>query len=168
MANETKQQADFINMLTRCRGSVLRVCLFYTKLNGENFQDLYQDILCALWESWPSFKGKSKANTWATRIALNVGALKYRAHKRMPTFIHIDEEICNNIADETSVPYHDLLYQLIERLDSEEDRQLLYLYLDRKKQSEIAKILGISTEAVRQRIHRITEKLIKLNEQEKK
>ena len=40
------QQADFINMLTRCRGSVLRVCLFYTKLNGENFQDLYQDILC--------------------------------------------------------------------------------------------------------------------------
>ena len=51
MANETKRQADFIDMLEHCRGSVLKVCLYYSKRNNENFQDLYQDILCALWET---------------------------------------------------------------------------------------------------------------------
>ena len=68
--------------------------------------------------------------------------------------------------DETAIPYHDILYDLIERLSSEDDRQMLYLYLDGKSHSEIAKAFGLTTVNVRQRIHRITKKLIKLNEQD--
>lgn len=166
MANETKRQADFIDMLEHCRGSVLKVCLYYSKHNNENFQDLYQDILCALWENWPTFQGMSKANTWVTSIAIKVGALKYRTHKRMPIFVELNDEVCGDIADETAIPYHDILYDLIERLSSEDDRQMLYLYLDGKSHSEIAKAFGLTTVNVRQRIHRITKKLIKLNEQD--
>ena len=166
MANETKRQADFIDMLEHCRGSVLKVCLYYSKRNNENFQDLYQDILCALWENWPTFQGMSKANTWVTSIAIKVGALKSRTHKRMPIFVELNDEVCGDIADETAIPYHDILYDLIERLSSEDDRQMLYLYLDGKSHSEIAKAFGLTTVNVRQRIHRITKKLIKLNEQD--
>ena len=166
MANETKRQADFIDMLEHCRGSVLKVCLYYSKRNNENFQDLYQDILCALWENWPTFQGMSKANTWVTSIAIKVGALKYRTHKRMPILVELNDEVCGDIADETAIPYHDILYDLIERLSSEDDRRMLYLYLDGKSHSEIAKAFGLTTVNVRQRIHRITKKLIKLNEQD--
>ena len=130
MANETKRQADFIDMLEHCRGSVLKVCLYYSKR------------------------------------AIKVGALKYRTHKRMPIFVELNDEVCGDIADETTIPYHDILYDLIERLSSEDDRQMLYLYLDGKSHSEIAKAFGLTTVNVRQRIHRITKKLIKLNEQD--
>ena len=84
----------------------------------------------------------------------------------MPIFVELNDEVCGDIADETAIPYHDILYDLIERLSSEDDRQMLYLYLDGKSHSEIAKAFGLTTVNVRQRIHRITKKLIKLNEQD--
>ena len=84
----------------------------------------------------------------------------------MPIFVELNDEVCGDIADETDIPYHDILYDLIERLSSEDDRQMLYLYLDGKSHSEIAKAFGLTTVNVRQRIHRITKKLIKLNEQD--
>lgn len=167
MKNETKQQADFIKMLDQCRGSLMKVCLYYARLGGQDILNLYQDIVCELWESWPTFAGRSKANTWVTSIAIKVGAMKYRAHKRMPPFVELDKEVCYDIADETADPCHDLLYDLIERLDSDEDRQMLYLYLDKKRHKDIAQTFGISTASARQRIHRIIQKMIQLKEQEK-
>ena len=45
-------------MLKQCEGTLVRICLFYTRNNPEDFRDLYQEILCALWKSWPSFRGE--------------------------------------------------------------------------------------------------------------
>jgi RNA polymerase sigma-70 factor (ECF subfamily) len=166
MQEETLQQIEFIKMLEQCYGSVARVCLYYYRYNSESYQDLIQDIVCTLWEEWPSFRKKSSVNTWVTRIALNVAADQYRRHSQMPTFVKLNEKVCNQIADETDNLIYQRLYDLIDRLDSEEDRQLLYLYLDKKSFREIALIMGISIENARQRFHRIKKKLIKLNQQE--
>ena len=51
-----------------------------------------------------------------------------------------------------------------DRLDNDDDRKILYLYLDKKRLRDIALTTGISENAVKQRIHRIKQKLIHLNE----
>lgn len=163
MPNETRQQAEFVTMLEQCKGTLTKVCLYYCDRNSETFKDLYQDIVCQLWESWPSFRKKSAVNTWVTRIALNTASLQYRNHKRMPTFVTLNENLCDTIACETADMCYQRLYDLIDLLEPDE-RKLLYLYLDKKRLRDIALTTGISENAVKQRIHRIKQKLIQLNE----
>ena len=54
----------------------------------------------------------------------------------------------------------------IDRLDNDDDRKILYLYLDKLPLSQIAQILGTSTAAVKQKLYRIRIQLKKLKDQE--
>ena len=127
--------------------------------------DLFQDILVNLWEQWPSFQGKSSVNTWVYSIARNTAVEYLRHRKKHIQFLTLDQELYHEIADDNSNLYQ-LLYELIERLDNDTDREILYLHLDKKTASEISSLTGISESAIRQRIHRTIEKLKKLNQQE--
>ena len=165
MQNVTKQQAEFLKVLTRCQGTLMKVCLYYHRHNPDNLRDLYQDIVCVLWERWPTFRDECDVNTWVTQIALNVAAQRMREHKRMPSFVQLDEDLCDAIADEAVSPLHDRLYHLIAQLDNDDDRNLLYLYLEKKSILQIAEIMNITYGAARQRLRRIKTKLIQLNNQ---
>ncbi len=81
----------------------------------------------------------------------------------MPTFVTLNENLCDTIACETADMCYQRLYDLIDLLKPDE-RKLLYLYLDKKRLRDIALTTGISENAVKQRIHRIKQKLIQLNE----
>ena len=35
---------------------LFKVCLFYTDRQPHNVRDMYQDIVCNLWQAWPSFR----------------------------------------------------------------------------------------------------------------
>ena len=65
----------------------------------------------------------------------------------------------DTLADEaTDLRYH-RLYDLIDRLDDDDERKLLFLYLDRKRLREIAEITGTTETAVKQKLYRIKQKL---------
>lgn len=165
MQVDTSQHAEFLAVLRQCEGTLLKVCFLFTDRRRDDFRDLYQDIVCTLWESWPTFRGDSSVNTWVTRIALNVAGQELRKRKRLPQFVRFDESFYDTLADEATDSLYRQLYHLIDLLD-DEDRKYLYLYLDRKTHREIAAITGHSENAVRQRIHRIKQKLYTLKQQE--
>ena len=71
-----------------------------------------------------------------------------------------------HLADEASDPLYQTLYELIDSLDNDNDREIMYLYLANKKYSEIARETGTTESAVKQRIYRIKKKLKQLNEQQ--
>ena len=153
-------------MLSQSEGTLVKVCLCFSKPNSEEFRDLYQDIVCALWESWRTYRGKSKLNTWVTSVAINTAVKYYRKRKRMPQFVEIIDNMCDNFVDEGPDTCYQHLYELIESLDSGEDRKLVYLYLDKKSIREIAKETGITEAAVKQRLYRIKKKLKQLKDTE--
>ena len=163
MKNDTRQHQEFLQMLRQCEGTIVKVCLCFTNRQADEIRDLYQEIACTLWEAWPSFRGGSDPNTWVTSIALNVAAQEKRRRKQLPQFVELDESLYDSLADEASDQRYRRLYELIDRL-GDEDRKLLFLYLDRKRLREIAKMTGYSETAVKQRLYRIKKKLITLNQ----
>lgn len=153
-------------MLRQCQGTLMKVCLYYTDRKPDSIRDLYQEIACNMWTAWPSFQGKSSLNTWVTRIALNVAGQGVRKRKRQAQFVDMDERFYDRLADEATDARYQRLYRLIDRLENEADRRLLFLYLDRHRLRDIAEMTGMTEAAVKQRIYRIKQKLSILNQQE--
>lgn len=166
MRADERQQTEFLEMLRQCEGTLLKVCLYFTDRRRESVRDLYQEIACVLWESWPKYRGESKLNTWVTGIALNVAGQELRKRNKAPLFVELDESLCDTLADEQGDSLYRRLYRLIDRLGNDGDRKLLFLYLDGKSNHEIAGLTGLTVVSVKKRLHRIKIKLKELNTQE--
>lgn len=154
-------------MLTQCQGILIRLCKVHST-EAYTADDLFQDIACALWKSWPSFKGRCAPRTWALRVAINVVGLYHRRRRHEPLFVRLDEkalEILAAVEEEEDNPYYDLLQKLIERL-SDDERNLLVLRLERMSIEEISNITGTGPSAVKQRLYRIKQKLISMKNEE--
>lgn len=162
MKPDVRRYDDFLEMFRECECIVVNVCLCFTDRSHDDIRDLYQEIACTLWEAWPSYRGRSDSVTWATRVALNVAGQEIRRRKRRPHFVSMDERVLRRIADEASDEHLQRLYSLIDCL-GDDDRKLLFLYLDRRPLREIAAIAGIGEDAVKQRIYRLKQKLNHLN-----
>lgn len=159
------QNQAFLEMLRQCNSTIFRICLMFTDRNPENVKDMYQDIVCTLWESWPSFRHQSSAHTWVYRIALNTAVSQMRHRSLSPMFLSLNNETYHNLADENRNLLMDELYTLIDLL-SPDEKVLLTLYLDSIPARDIGLTLGITEAAVNHRIARIKKKLKKLNENE--
>lgn len=161
-----REHNEFKEMLRRCNSTIMKVCLSFTDRRPENIRDLYQEIACTIWESWSEFRGESEVKTWVTRIALNIAGMEIRKRKRRPQFVEIDESIYESIADESNDPRIQQLYSLIDNLEREEDRKIIFLYIDKYRLREIADMTGLSEAVVKKRVQRIKEKLIELKKQQ--
>lgn len=125
----------------------------------EDRKDLYQEILLQAWKSYPKFSGKASFSTWLYRISLNtIFTSKRKSKKVVPDF---PQEARKQETPEV----HERLYQAIKKLNSI-DRTLITLHLDSYTNKEISEILGISTNHVNVKIHRIKTQLIKTLKQE--
>ena len=165
MRTKGQQNIGFDTIINQCKGTLVKLCQFYTRGNPDDFPDLFQDILIALWEQWPTFQGKSSVNTWVYSIARNTAVEYLRHRKKHIQFLTLDQELYHEIADDNNDLYQ-LLYELIERL-TDEEKTIIFLYIDRLKTSQIALATGKSESAVRQIISRTKIKLRMLYEKEK-
>ena len=52
MKPDERQQSEFLQMLSQCEGILIKACLYFTDRRRDDFRDLYQEIVCTLWESW--------------------------------------------------------------------------------------------------------------------
>lgn len=166
MMKMNEEHKAFREMLCRCERTVFKVCYMFTDRTPENVKDMYQDILYALWESWPLFRHESDVNTWVYRIALNTALAQTRRRTASPELVPIDSKMCETLAEEARNETVEQLYRLVDRLDNDE-KSLLLLYLDRVPAREAGMALGISEAAFRKRISRIKKKMIKLYADEK-
>ena len=103
-------------MLRRSDSTIFKICLMFTDRDPENVKDMYQDIVCSLWESWPRFRGQCKENTWVYSIAFNTAVSQVRHRAIMPMFLPLDDDTYNNLAEESHNGLIERLYELIDRL----------------------------------------------------
>ena len=131
----------------------------YTDRSPESIKDMYQDIVCSLWESWPRFRKKSKVNTWVYRVAFYTAISEKRRRSTAPLFSPLDDsKIYNTLAEENQNKMVEWLYEHIDRLTNEE-KNIVLLYLDKVPAREIGLTLNLSEDSINHRIRQIKDKL---------
>lgn len=153
----------FLAEIERHKKILFKVAYLYCA-NEADRQDLIQDILIQLWQSFGRFDGRSRFSTWMYRVALNV-AISWRRgqSRRLQNSVPLTEAALQNRLmderpEETPMEMRLLLGQLLERL-GEFDRALILLYLEGHDHDAIGDILGITNTNVATRMSRIKQRL---------
>lgn len=154
------KENQFKRWLSEHRGILYRVVMLYG-FTPSNREDLYQEIVTALWQSMERFEGRSKETTWIYRVALNTALGLQR--KQVPTTVSLTGE--GPAADDAERDKMDWVYSRLRTL-SIVDRSLVLLYLDGNSYEDIAEVQGISTSNVGAKINRIKTRLRHLLAQE--
>lgn len=122
--------------------------------------ELFQDILVALWQALPQFQAQAKLTTYVYRIALNCALNWQRSRRRyrrkLEGYTSLQSEPHESSAEQAQLRW---LYTRIHALPPV-DRSLILLFLDRLSYSEIAEVTGLSESNVGVRLHRIKQQLI--------
>ncbi len=155
---------EFQHIIEEHNGILYKIGRSYTQ-NAVDFDDLYQEMLIQLWQSYPRFKGASKISTWMYKVALNTAITFVKKHKRhqhqsteqLPLSITPEE---SPFKDEEQQQKIELLYACINELKKEE-RAIILLHLEGNQYDEIAEIMGITVSNVGVKLLRIKKKLQK-------
>lgn len=139
-------------------GIIYKICKLYAA--EEDQEDLKQEIIFQLWRSYPSFRGKSKFQSWMYRVSLNTAMLGLRARKlkysRLPDHeLDIQDPPDDNENQESRIRQ---MYKEISKL-KDLDKTIIFLHLEECSYQEISEISGISIKNVSVRLTRIREKL---------
>jgi RNA polymerase sigma-70 factor (ECF subfamily) len=148
-------QDKFQTLVDQHKKILYKVCNSYCR-NPDDRDDLAQQIVAQLWQSFRSFDGRVEFSTWMYRVALNVAISWYRRERTRTSHILPAGEHLLDVAAETETEPDDirLLYQFIETLD-ELNKALILLYLDGYTNREIGEVLGISETNVGTKISRL-------------
>lgn len=151
----------FNEILEGSKGSIYRICTAYLS-DHEHRNDLYQEILIAIWHSMERFEAQSKWNTYIYRIAVNT-AIKYCLKVKKENQLITRSEIPDIPAerDQETEPLIQKMLHCIQLMPDNE-RLLLGLVLENLSYKEIAEILGTDVNHVGVRINRAKKKLLEL------
>ena len=127
--------------------------------------DLRQELLVALWQSIPSYRGDCKPSTFVYRVTHNYALTWARTQanyrKKLERY---GQEPSPGPSRESELL--ERLYQVIRQLP-QVDRSPALLYLDDLSYSEMSKILGMSESSIGVRLHRLKQRLSEQFEEEK-
>jgi RNA polymerase sigma factor (sigma-70 family) len=140
---------------------ILRLCFAY--LDNRSFiDDIFQDVMLAVWSGLDHFRHEASYGTWIYRITVNTIFLFNRSERKRKLVLEHENftwptihEFEVRIQEEENLKK---LYQAISGL-ADFDRILIALYLEKLSYEEIGSILGISTNLVGVRLNRIREKI---------
>jgi RNA polymerase sigma-70 factor (ECF subfamily) len=158
-----QREDDFLQLVREHEGCLRKICRVYADTEAGR-QDLYQDVLVALWRALPSFEGEAAPGTWLYRVALNT-ALSHDRRRTVREEATLDDDHPLRTdavpAPDATVAEQDRLdrlYAAIDRLD-DVDKALVTMYLDEKSYAEMADVLGLTENHVGVKLHRIKNKL---------
>jgi len=160
---------DFEQCLREHGPALWRVVASYAA-RGPEHDDLAQEVLVAVWQGLPRFRGESSLKTFVLRIAHNRCLSLAWKRTRRPTgsateLVHlpdprpaIDEQVAMRQRTER-------LFQHVRTLPLGQ-RQVLTLALEGLSHAEIAEVVGITAENVAVRLGRARESLRRSLEKE--
>lgn len=134
-----------------------------------DFEDLYQEMLIQLWQSFPRFQQQSKLSTYIYRVVLNTALTHQRKQSRQLKAIPLEEQafrVTDNSGGLLTAAHEkekqiNLLYQCINEL-KKEDRAIILLHLEGSSYEDMAEITGLSTSNIGVRLLRLKKRLQKL------
>jgi len=157
---EPDRHSRFLALLEAHRRILYKVARVYGG-PGVEADDLVQETIAQLWQSFPRYDERLKFSTWMYRVALNVAiSFQRREGTRKRHLAPESQEMLEVARDVEGPPSEDLalLYQSIARLD-DLSKALAMLYLDGHGHADISEVLGISTANVSTRIGRLKDRL---------
>lgn len=152
-------------LLQRYQGSVWRFGMKMCK-DPEDAKDILQETLIAATRTLPGFRGKSAVSTWLYTIARSFCIKRHRKGKLEPDRVDSMED--GPVMELHAVPdaklgpeeqvagrqVSDLLEDAIGQLAPMYREVLLLRDVEGLSAPEVAQVLGLSTEAVKSRLHR--------------
>jgi RNA polymerase sigma-70 factor (ECF subfamily) len=136
------------------------------ELNPALREELYQEVLLAIWESLPRLREPDRLLFFALRIAHNLGASHARAAVRRPSSVSFDEQLHDaGAGKDAEAARRNWLFQALATLPLNL-RQVLMLQLEGFDYAEIGELLGISAENVGVRLHRARQQLRQLSRED--
>lgn len=163
--NETEQKEVFDSWLSTHKGLLFKVVRAYA-FTTHDTEDLFQEIVLAVWNSVPSFRQESALTTWLYRVALYTAiawSKKEKRHASKTKTVVADESLLFELKPKSDARL-DWLYDQIARLD-EVDRSLMLLMLDGFSYRQMAETLGISESHVGVKLNRLRRQLKKMGRQ---
>ncbi|MEM7163525.1 MAG: sigma-70 family RNA polymerase sigma factor [Bacteroidota bacterium] len=158
---EQRLKNIFLNGLEEYKEPLLRLCSVYAT-DEDTIQDLFQESVLNIYQSLPSFRGKSNIKTWMYRITLNVclklSKTRIRSKVKFVEIAHLENLIDPSSSTEYLDPRLKKLRACIGRL-GESERALVSLYLEELPYREISEITGLSENLVAVKLKRIRKKL---------
>ena len=158
-------EKEFEQLVQKHKNTIYTVCFMFSK-DSEEVNDLFQEVLIAIWQGLPTFKGQSNIATWIWRISLNTCISCERKKKKnvtVPLSMDVDY-FEDKDADAQQVRK---LYERVHQLKPF-DRAIVLLWLEGIPYDEIAAIVGITTSNVATRLFRIREQLKQMSNHETK
>lgn len=151
-----------------CHPQLWRAVCGY-ELNPALREELYQEVLLAIWESLPRLREPDRILFFALRIAHNLGASHARVAVRKPASESFDEQShcmpAENRDAESGIAQREWLFEALSCLQLSQ-RQVLMLQLEGFDYAEIADLLGISVENVGVRLHRARDRLRQMRDED--
>jgi RNA polymerase sigma-70 factor (ECF subfamily) len=141
----------------------------------EDAREVVQETFVSAFRALGGFKGEARLSTWLHRIAVNTALMKLRAQRRrpeepiehwLPTFRddghHVERFQSWTESAERTLERADLREEVrcaIDRLPAGHRTVLLLRDIEEMEAAEVAALLGISTNAVKIRLHRARQAL---------
>ena len=153
---------NFKNIYEDNYPKVLRLCLGYCNGNEPQAKDLAQEVFIKVWDNLKTFREEASLSTWIYRITVNTCLVHIRNNKKCIFSSKLPNDIESKLQDSKSnlEDKFEQLYACINKLNAD-NKAIILLELEGLQQKEIAEIMGLSHEAIRVRIHRIKNELIK-------
>ena len=156
---QNDKEKQFTSLIEEYKRVIYKICYMYAT-DGDNFKDLYQDVVINLWKGFEGYEGKGKPSSWIYRVGLNTCISFYRQQQRRGEHTSLDSIYCLEAEYSETTKRLKEMYRLIAGLDKFE-RAVILLWLDENSYEEIAEIVGVPRNTVASRLKRIKDKLTK-------
>lgn len=146
---------------------VFRLCLGYASGDETLAKEWQQETFIKVWNHRDSFQENSSISTWIYRISVNTCLSDLRKSKK---FVSINERVIetnlNDDENEKRESQIKKMYKCIDKL-TRNNRAIILLELEDVPQATIAEMQGIANGALRTRLSRIRNSLLKCITNEK-
>jgi RNA polymerase sigma-70 factor (ECF subfamily) len=159
-------QQAYAVLVDRYKSYVFTLALRFTK-NREDAEEVSQDIFIKAYRALADFRGASKFSTWLYTI-VNTTCITFLRKKRLEVY-SLDNENVFEVADSQDSGFRanlveqksrvNMVNQAIALLSSDDAEIITLFYKAEQSLDEIAKVLGIESNAVKVRLHRARTRL---------
>lgn len=157
---ESDLKTVFIALIRQNQGIVNSLCRLYAT-SQEEMKDYRQDVLLALWKSFPQFNQESKVSTWMYRVALNTLISIQRKKKLFVVTEPFSESFDTKNSQDAGADDDLLVLQHAIGFLQPMDKAVVILYLEGYDTKEMARMLCISESNVTTKLNRIKTQLKK-------
>ncbi len=151
-------EKEFLSQLKEHQNIIYKLVHLYAN-SEEDKKDLYQEIVLQAWKTYSAFRGEAKFSTWLYRLCLNTIFTFQRKTNRIEytdTLKYEQQYSSTSTSDEA-----ERLYKAIRTLP-ETERAVISLHLDGYDNKEVSELIGITSNLVGVKLHRIKQHLATL------